>query len=101
MSRRMDSHVQLIAEYKDIQDRYKELGKEFRALEKQEKAKRNEIIRLMKNSSVAEIGGELVFELVPGSRRTVTLERVYQFAPHLADVLIEQIEWFSVKFFDN
>lgn len=101
MSRRMDPYVKLIAEYRDIQNQYKELGREFRALEKQEKTKRNEIIKLMKNSTVAEIGGEPVFELVPGSRSTVTVGRVEKFAPHLADVLIEKIEWLSVKFFDN
>lgn len=99
MSRKMDAFAADLIRLDTINKRATELRRELSAIEKEQKLIKNEVIRNMGKSTVGSVGGVDVFEVVPTSRKSVTLDNVYTYAPKdLWPLLINDNEGLNVKF---
>ena len=98
MSRKMDAFKAEIAEYAVISAEATELRRKLSVIEKRQKAIKSLVIPKMKGSTVGSIDDEDLFEIVDNGKRTVTIDNVMLYAPHLADKLITKNPSLTIKF---
>lgn len=96
MAKNMEAFLPEIQRLVKVNRETTQARKKLSDLEKEQKALRSSLFKTLGRSKVG-IAGLFVIEKVTGTRRTVTLERVEKFAPHLADVLIEEKATETVK----
>ncbi|AWN04470.1 hypothetical protein PBI_GRAYSON_130 [Rhodococcus phage Grayson] len=98
MSRKMDSVKSEIIELSEKNDEATILRRKLKVIEDRQKVLKQIIISKMGTSVVGSIEGIDVFEVVPTERKSVPVENVYNFAPQLADVLININKGKTIKF---
>ena len=102
MPRRLDTHADLVDQYREVQARTKLLSAQARLADKEEKAMRAELIKIMGKSVIAVIEDEPVFEVGVSGRDSTTVPLVKAHAPEdLWPLMIKHITWNTIKFFEK
>lgn len=88
MARKMDAHVDAIDEFRRISADVSKLESDARQLRKRRDELEAFLLGKMQKSDEATVNGEVVFKIAESSRKSVTIGRVMEFAPKLANKII-------------
>lgn len=97
--RKMDKHLDIISEYQMLTAQSSEARKILTAIDERRKILLSQILHTMQKSKVGLIENEPYFEVLPTSRRTVTVDRVIEVCPERLDELVTIHDGHKLKFF--
>lgn len=85
----MDQHVNVLDEYRRVSNDITKLGREKRELEAKKKALESQLMKTMRNSTVATINGQVAFTIEETVRRSASVSAIENVAPELYDKLVK------------
>lgn len=101
MARKMDSHIEEIAELQDLREEIAKIKREQRVilkpLEDKEELLNAKLVKIMGKSTEGTIQGKPFLEMVNTGRFTATKERVLKFAPEMYDKIMHRNDNWKIK----
>lgn len=88
MSRKMDAYADAIDEFRRISADVSKLESDARQLRKRKDELESFLLGKMQKSDEATVNGELIFKVAESARKSVSIGRVMEFAPKMANKII-------------